>query len=109
MTTKFKLALGIVAALVTAAPLVAQGPSPKKSSDGQWTQLFDGKSLAGWRGYKAQDAKATRWKVEDGTMTVPQTGAGDTKGRNDLITDATYDQFHLRWEWKIAQGGNSGV
>ena len=110
MTTKFKLALGVIAALVTAAPLVAQGPSAKKSGDGgQWTQLFDGKSLAGWRGYKAADAKATRWKVENGTLTVPQTGAGDTKGRNDLITDATYDQFHLRWEWKIAQGGNSGV
>ena len=109
MTTKFKLALGIVAALATSAPLVAQGPSAKKSSDGQWIQLFDGKSLAGWRGYKAEDAKATRWKVENGTLTVPQTGAGDTKGRNDLITDATYDQFHLRWEWKIAQGGNSGV
>ena len=109
MTTKFKLALGIVAALATSAPLVAQGPSAKKSSDGQWIQLFDGKSLAGWRGYKTPDATATRWKVENGTLTVPQTGAGDTKGRNDLITDATYDQFHLRWEWKIAQGGNSGV
>jgi len=109
MTTKFKLALGMAAALVTSAPLLAQGPSAKKSSDGQWIQLFDGKSLAGWRGYKAKDASATRWKVENGTLTVPQTGAGDTKGRNDLITDATYDQFHLRWEWKIAQGGNSGV
>jgi 3-keto-disaccharide hydrolase len=109
MTTKFKLALGIVAALATSAPLVAQGPSAGKPGDGQWIQLFDGKSLAGWRGYKAKDASATRWKVENGTLTVPQTGAGDTKGRNDLITDATYDQFHLRWEWKIAPGGNSGV
>ena len=109
MTTKFKLALGMAAALVTSAPLLAQGPSAKKSSDGQWIQLFDGKSLAGWRGNKAKDATATRWKVENGALTVPQTGAGDTKGRNDLITDASYDQFHLRWEWKIAPGGNSGV
>jgi hypothetical protein len=109
MTTKFKLALGVVAALVTFAPLMAQGPSTTKSSDGQWIQLFDGKSLAGWRGYKAADAKGTRWKVENGALTIPETGEGDTKGRNDLITDATYDQFHLRWEWKIAPGGNSGL
>ena len=109
MMTKFKLALAVVAALAAAAPLVAQGPSAKKADDGQWTQLFDGKTLAGWRGYKAPDAKATRWKVENGTLTTPQTGEGDTKGRNDLITEATYDQFDLRWEWKIAQGGNSGV
>ena len=126
MPTKFKLATVMLAAVTAAAPLAAQSPAAqtKKAAaqtptttstststadkDG-WTPLFDGKDLKGWRGYKKTDAAGTRWKVEDGLLTIPQTGAGDTKGQQDIITDATFEQFDLRWEWKIAQGGNSGV
>ncbi len=119
MTTKFKLATVLFAAAAAAAPLAAQAPAKKAPSttttattsadkDG-WIQLFDGKDLKGWRGYKKPDATTTRWKVENGLLTVPQTGAGDTKGQQDIITEATFDQFDLRWEWKISQGGNSGV
>jgi hypothetical protein len=42
-------------------------------------------------------------------LTIASNGAGDTRGARDLITEATFEQFDLRWEWKIAQGGNSGV
>src|SRR6185312_8589966 len=49
-----------------------------------------------------------RWRVEDGTLTVPPGSPGATNQR-DLVTDATYAQFDLRWEWKLAEGGNSGV
>ena len=120
MTTKFKLAIVISAvAAAAAAPLAAQKPAKKSAAasttatttaDGSgWIQLFDGKDLKGWRGYKKPDASSTRWRVEDGLLTIPQTGAGDTHGREDLITDDTFEQFDLRWEWKISQGGNSGV
>jgi hypothetical protein len=113
MTTKFKLATVMFAAAVAAAPFAAEtGVSAQTRQDAGtdgWMQLFDGKDLKGWRGYKKPDASATRWKVVDGLLTIPQTGAGDTKGQQDIITDATFDQFDLRWEWKISQGGNSGV
>jgi hypothetical protein len=113
MTTKFKLATVMFAAALAAAPFAAEtGASAQTRQDAGtdgWIQLFDGKDLKGWRGYKKPDASATRWKVVDGLLTIPQTGAGDTKGQQDIITDATFDQFDLRWEWKISQGGNSGV
>ena len=118
MPTKFKLAIVMFAVAAAAAPLAAQAPAKKAPSppaastttaDSGWTPLFDGKDLKGWRGYNKRDATSTRWKVEDGLLTIPQTGAGDTHGREDLITDATFEQFDLRWEWKISQGGNSGV
>src|SRR3954447_761169 len=125
MTTKFKLATLTFVLAAAAAPLAAQAPAAaqkekapaKKAAStatttadaGGWVQLFDGKDMKGWRGYKKTDATGTRWKVEDGLLTIPQTGAGDTHGQQDLITDATYEQFDLRWEWKIALGGNSGV
>jgi hypothetical protein len=118
MTSKFKLAtmpFVIAAAAALAALAPRQGPRQlppttiSTTADGGWIQLFDGKDLKGWRGYKKPDAASTRWKVENGLLTIPQTGAGDTHGQQDLITDATYEQFDLRWEWKISQGGNSGV
>lgn len=29
--------------------------------------------------------------------------------RGDLVTNADYENFHLKYEWKIAKNGNSGV
>ena len=114
MTTKFKLAALLCAAAAAVAPLAAQTrkdptASTATAAKGGWIQLFDGKDLKGWRGYKKPDASETRWKAEDGMLTIGSNGAGDTHGMRDLITEATYEQFDLRWEWKIALGGNSGV
>jgi len=114
MTTKFKLTMLTVAVAAAIAPLAAQTPRkdvPTTAPAGKdgWVQLFDGKDLKGWRGYKKPDASETRWKVVDGQLTIPSNGAGDTHGMRDLITDETFEQFDLRWEWKISQGGNSGV
>src|SRR3954462_7210529 len=116
MAIKFKLTTAVILSTLAVATLAAQTPkvpattSTAKSTDGGgWTQLFDGKTLNCWRGYKKPDPTDSRWKVENGMLTVVLSGAGDTHGARDLITDATYDQFDLRWEWKISQGGNSGV
>jgi len=74
-----------------------------------WKNLFDGKTLNGWRGYKKTDATDSRWAVEDGMRTLPKNDGTDTRGARDLISSDTYDQFELEWEWKIALAGNSGV
>ena len=71
--------------------------------------LFDGKTLNGWRGYKKPDASTTRWRVEGGSLTVDAAGGKDTRGALDIITVGAYEQFELEWQWKIAQGGNSGL
>ena len=115
MSTKFTFAAATIAAALVLAPLAAQGPDAKKAADGAkaatgaWTPLFDGKSLAGWRGYKKENATETRWKVDNGTLTLPADDGKDTRGARDIITVGTYDNFDLRWEWKAAQGANSGV
>jgi hypothetical protein len=74
-----------------------------------WALLFDGKSLAGWHGYKQPDSAKTRWKVEDGLLTLDPGDGKDTRGALDIVTSATYDRFDLRWDWRISEGGNSGV
>jgi inosose dehydratase len=86
-------------------------PSPATSTAAAagWISLFDGKSVNGWRGYRKPDAAATRWRVEDGMLTIPPNDGKDTRGALDLITSDTFSDFELEWEWRVSQGGNSGV
>jgi cytochrome c len=65
--------------------------------------LFDGETLDGWRGY-GKDTVPSGWGVIDGTLTFsPGQGSGD------LMPDEQFDNFELRLEWKVSEGGNSGV
>jgi hypothetical protein len=73
-----------------------------------WTLLFDGRSLEGWRGYKKPDANGLRWKVEDGSLTLPSTTAPGTRS-GDIVSKDTFEQFELVLDWRVAPGGNSGV
>lgn len=72
-----------------------------------WRLLFDGHSLAGWRLYGGTTKPAPigpGWKAEDGILKK----LAGTKG-GDLITEATFDNFELSWEWRLAKGANNGV
>jgi hypothetical protein len=76
------------------------------STEEEWTVLFDGSSLEGWRGFNS-DSVPPNWVIEDGTLKALGTG-GDIGG--DLVYGAeAYDNFELSFEWKISEGGNSGV
>ena len=67
-----------------------------------WVPLFDGRSLDAWRNYRA-DTISDKWQVQDGMLTL--TG----KGGGDIITKDEYENFELELEWKISEGGNSGI
>jgi hypothetical protein len=99
------------AAFTFAAGRQAAAPNTLTDADKKagWMLLFDGTSLDGWRGYKKADASNTRWRVQDGWLTLPPSSGEDTKGALDIISKDTFEQFDLTWEWKIAPGGNSGV
>ena len=92
----------------TAATPAHNQLTAQEQRDG-WKLLFDGHSLDGWRGYKHPDAAGTRWKVDNGFLTLPPDDGKDTQGARDIISAATFEQFELTWEWRIAQAGNSGV
>ena len=73
-----------------------------KPADGQWKVLFDGKSTDAWRGFKKETFPSS-WQVEDNTLVL--TG----KGGGDIITKDQYENYEMELEWKIAEGGNSGI
>jgi hypothetical protein len=79
--------------------------SPQEKANG-WQLLFDGITLEGWRGFKA-DGVPGDWSVVDGCIVVSGTGGGESA--NDLITMKQYEDFDLYLEWAISPAGNSGI
>ncbi len=75
-----------------------------------WELLFDGESTDGWRSYNGDAFPMGGWVVEDGTLRVIGTGMGEAGGEGgDIIYDEMYQNFHLKLEWKVSEGGNSGI
>lgn len=96
---------GAVAAAAVSGGLSMQEPmnrlTPEEEASG-WKLLFDG-TLAGWRGYRREGIPAG-WGVRDGALVfTPGRGGGS------LITVDRYADFELALEWKIGEGGNSGI
>lgn len=69
-----------------------------------WRLLFDGRSFAGWRGYRRPDRPAQGWRVRDGLLEK----VGGERG-GDLITTETFGDFEFSWEWRLERAGNNGV
>jgi hypothetical protein len=111
MRVALALALGVV--LLAAAPAraadAAGEPAPNKltakEAKAGWKLLFDGKTTKGWRGYKQKTAPAA-WTVKDGAF-VFENKEGVTRG--DLLTRDQYESFELTLDWRVTEGGNSGV
>ncbi len=76
------------------------------AQNNKWTNLFDGKTLAGWRTY--QNKPADSWQTNDGVLSNKGNKDPNTK-HADLITEKQYENFELSIEWKIAPQANSGI
>ena len=71
-----------------------------------WTTLFNGKNLDGWRPYGKPSGTVVPegWKVEDGLLhKLPGVRGGD------IVTMDKYADFELYWEWRLAKDANNGV
>ncbi len=102
-----------VPALVTCAGMLAAAVSgvaaaqdarntltPAERAAG-WRLLFDGRTTAGWRGFR-RDTMPSGWQVVDGALTRVTPGG-------DIVTVDTFASFELALDWKVAPGGNSGI
>jgi hypothetical protein len=69
-----------------------------------WRLLFNGRNLDGWRGYNLKALPEAGWKVEDGLLKT----VAKAKGK-ELVTEQSFDDFELSWEWRLEPGGNNGI
>lgn len=68
-----------------------------------WNNLFDGRSLSGWKGYQQDGRPTAAWKVKNGQLYC------DGTERIDLITEQSFKNYELVVEWKTVPDGNSGI
>lgn len=88
--------------------------TPAERSAG-WHLLFDGRTLAGWRGVGYDTVPSSHWVVVDGAIkkiasgNVPRVADGRPLVGGDLMTVDSFADFELSFEWKVTPGANSGV
>lgn len=92
----------IILAMSLALTACAPQPSINSASYG-WRELFNGTDMNQWRGYKNTPVP-TRWGIEDGAIALKRDGTG-----GDIVSVQEYEDFELELEWKISEGGNSGI
>jgi hypothetical protein len=82
----------------------------KKEKKEGWVLLFDGKTTTGWRGYDKPAFPEKGWEAADGTLHVIGSSRGEAGGGGgDILFDKKYRNFELSLEWKVSEGGNSGI
>ncbi|WGK65948.1 3-keto-disaccharide hydrolase [Croceiramulus getboli] len=82
----------------TSMDTVATMPEPQEVK-----VLFDGENLEHWKAYNLDSIQL--WSVEEGNLVfTPQQGR-----KENLITKDRFTNFELNLEWKISEGGNSGI
>lgn len=102
------LLLPIFLLAIAAAPLAIAGEdntlTPAESKAG-WKLLFDGRTFDNWRDPKGENPPGDSWTIEDGCLTtIPK-----PRITEDLISAKSYKDYTLEWDWKVSEGGNTGV
>ena len=109
MKPSLRSLLALTLALASAsAPIAALAADSNTLTDaeksGGWKLLFDGKTLAGWTNFKKTTPPEKGWEIQDGWLHhIAKAGGGD------IVSAEKYSEFELSWEWRIAEGGNSGL
>ncbi|MCP3915128.1 MAG: DUF1080 domain-containing protein [bacterium] len=101
MRTDLSLCLALTLSACASSPADVNELSRADVRDG-WELLFDGESLAHWRGFR-QEGVPEGWAIEDDAIALIGAGAGD------LITHEEFSSFELVLQWRIAPRANSGI
>lgn len=74
-----------------------------------FTLLWDGKTTEGWQSAKGPGFPEWGWTIENGILSLAETGGGESTGPGDIVTTKNYSNFELELEFKFAEGANSGI
>ncbi len=116
--------LALALALSACSGAEAESPAPPAQADASvstdlppddWRPLFDGETFDGWIGLGQDAVPEGHWQVEEGTIrkvasgNVPVAADGQPLVGGDLMTTDAFGDFAFAFEWKVAEGANSGV
>lgn len=76
-----------------------------EQADG-WRLLFDGNTADQWKIYNTDTLVG--WQIKDGELIA--LGEGGLNGHGaDIITREQFENFEMKVDWKVSEGGNSGL
>jgi hypothetical protein len=88
-------------------PALPPAPDLAKVKFGEPIALFNGKDMSGWKTFGAKDVA---WKVEDGLLrNIAVQEPGQHKSFANLRTEREFEDCNLKVEFRVPQGGNSGI
>lgn len=82
--------------------------SDTESKEG-WKWLWDGKTTKGWKGFGSDHFPATRWKINDGVLTLLEGKEHGTQKEAGIITEGQYGAYELQWNFMLTPGANGSV
>jgi len=71
--------------------------------------LWDGRTSKGWRSAKGAAFPASGWEIQDGVLSVVETGGAESRAGGDIVSEASFAAFELAFEFRLTPGANSGV
>ncbi len=74
-----------------------------------WVLLFDGQSMAQWRGAYLDSLPAKGWHVANGEIIVNESGGAESTHGGDIVTKEMYDQFEFEADFMLTDSANSGI
>ena len=111
--------IGLLLAAASAAPAQSRQEEANSLTEAEraagWRLLFDGRTLAGWRGLGRDSVPTVHWVVAGGAIKkipsgeIPRRPDGQPAAGGDLMTESAFGDFELTWEWKATPGANSGL
>jgi hypothetical protein len=94
-------------------PRAATGLSPNTLTDAEraegWQLLWDGHTTWGWRSAKGRDFPKEGWEIQDGVLSVMETGGRESRAGGDIVTEQAWAAFDLKVDFRLTPGANSGI
>lgn len=93
---------------VTTQPTTTVNTLTEEEKNEGWVLLFDGASINQWHSY-GKSGVGPSWKVSDSSIFLDTAKVNGQREGGDIVTNEEYENYHLSLDWKVAQGGNSGI
>ncbi|WP_411029271.1 DUF1080 domain-containing protein [Spongiimicrobium sp. 3-5] len=90
-------------------PIVTKNKLTIDEKKNGWQLLWDGETIAGWRGAKLDEFPEQGWEITQGELTVLSSGGEESTAGGDIVTKELFGDFELKVDFKITKGANSGI
>ena len=95
----------LLLALAAGAAFAADNVLTPEEKKAGWILLFDGSTLRNCRNPATKDQPRDAWVIEAGALK----SRVHPRIEEDLVTEASFRDFELVFDWRVAPGGDTGV